>query len=333
MKQRDYYFDNAKFILILFVVFGHSISPLKGEHEFLYTLYKFIYLFHMPAFILIAGYFSKSFHKPGYIKKAFMRTIVPYMIFQTIYNFYYYLTGYDKHFTFSVFEPHWSLWFLISLFCWHLMLIPFAKLRKYGIIASIVLGVGVGYFSEFGSYLSIERTFIFFPMFFLGYYLKKEHFEFIRNRIKKWSTALILALIFISCYYLFPDSLKEWLLGSSSYSAMGVSDWTGGLYRLVFYGAMFLTTFCVLSLIPQKQYNFTSLGGKTLYIYLLHGFFIKTITLSSHYDDIQHIAQYVALFVACIGLCYLLASKPVRTIAKPLIELKLPQLKQNKEQI
>ncbi len=333
MKQRDFYFDNAKFILILFVVFGHSISPLKGEHENLYTVYKFIYLFHMPAFILIAGYFSKNFHKPGYIRKAFMRTIVPYMIFQTIYNFYYYLTGYEKHFTFSVFQPHWSLWFLISLFCWYLMLIPFAKLKKYGIIAAFALGIGAGYFSEIGSYLSIERTLVFFPMFYLGYYLKKEHFHYLRNRVKKWRSALVLALILIGCYYAFPDSLKEWLLGVSSYSALGVSNFAGGFYRLAFYAAMLLTTFSVLTLIPQKQYNFTSLGGKTLYIYLLHGFFIKTITLSSNYSKIQHIAQYVALFVACIGLCYLLASKPVRILAKPLIELKWPYAKQNKDTI
>ncbi|MEM5595768.1 acyltransferase family protein [Niallia circulans] len=60
MKQRDYYFDNAKFILIFFVVFGHFIQSFINDNQNIYTLYKVIYTFHMPAFILISGFLPKG---------------------------------------------------------------------------------------------------------------------------------------------------------------------------------------------------------------------------------------------------------------------------------
>ncbi len=49
-------------------------------------LYKFIYTFHMPAFILVSGYFAKNFKRKGYVKKLAVKLIIPYLIFQGIYS-------------------------------------------------------------------------------------------------------------------------------------------------------------------------------------------------------------------------------------------------------
>lgn len=59
--RRDYYFDNLKFILIIFVVVGYTIEPLIQTSSKLKILYSFIYAFHMPLFILVSGYFSKEY--------------------------------------------------------------------------------------------------------------------------------------------------------------------------------------------------------------------------------------------------------------------------------
>ncbi len=40
---------------------GHSWEPLKSGHRNLEAAYMFVYAFHMPAFILISGYFSRNF--------------------------------------------------------------------------------------------------------------------------------------------------------------------------------------------------------------------------------------------------------------------------------
>lgn len=70
MSTRNAYFDNAKFVLIFLVVFGHMISPYRTDSEGMLSIYHFIFIFHMPVFILLAGYFSKNFHKKGYYKKS-----------------------------------------------------------------------------------------------------------------------------------------------------------------------------------------------------------------------------------------------------------------------
>jgi len=42
------------------VVAGHAIQRLTYESDNALVVYLFIYAFHMPAFAIISGYFSKS---------------------------------------------------------------------------------------------------------------------------------------------------------------------------------------------------------------------------------------------------------------------------------
>ena len=65
MNKRIPYFDNLKFILIYFVVLGHFLAPLRGVIPGVKFIYMIIYVFHMPLFIFILGYFSKSLLKDG----------------------------------------------------------------------------------------------------------------------------------------------------------------------------------------------------------------------------------------------------------------------------
>lgn len=60
-KERDYLFDNIKGLLIFLVVFGHliSYSSFKKIHSIDF-IYLSIYIFHMPIFVFISGYFSKK---------------------------------------------------------------------------------------------------------------------------------------------------------------------------------------------------------------------------------------------------------------------------------
>ena len=60
MKERSSFWDNYKGILIILVVFGHFIyeSAVALSGSFANDLFKFIYAFHMPAFVFCSGYFS-----------------------------------------------------------------------------------------------------------------------------------------------------------------------------------------------------------------------------------------------------------------------------------
>lgn len=93
LKERDYFFDNARAILILLVVFGHMLQPYTSGDKYLSALYLVIYSFHMPTFLFISGYFAKNIDKPYYLEKISKRLIVPYMIFFAFFSIYYFLTG------------------------------------------------------------------------------------------------------------------------------------------------------------------------------------------------------------------------------------------------
>ena len=69
IKDRDYFFDNARAILIFLVVLGHLLQPYTSEDKFLQALYLLIYSFHMPTFLFISGYFAKNLDKPNYLEK------------------------------------------------------------------------------------------------------------------------------------------------------------------------------------------------------------------------------------------------------------------------
>ncbi|WP_078548759.1 hypothetical protein [Litchfieldia alkalitelluris] len=45
---RDPYIDNARFILVTLVVFGHLISPYRNENEIVYVINNFLASFRMP---------------------------------------------------------------------------------------------------------------------------------------------------------------------------------------------------------------------------------------------------------------------------------------------
>ncbi|RDI47690.1 acyltransferase family protein [Falsibacillus pallidus] len=332
MEKRDYYFDNAKFILILFVVFGHLIQSYIDKNSIIEAVYKFIYTFHMPAFILVSGYFAKGFYNKGYIWKLTKKLILPYLIFQTIYTvFYYYL--YDKS-TFAVdpLNPQWALWFLLSLFCWNLLLLAFAKLKPIPSLAlAFAIGLLVGYFDWISNYLSLSRTFVFFPLFLLGYFMDRKTFSRLTETKSKIFTSVIILTVLVSMY-LFPDWNEKWLLGSKPYDVLGAEVPYSALLRAGVYILNIVMVLCFFSYVPDKKYFFTKWGKNTLYVYLLHGFLIKTFResdVSNHYSF--DIGTYVILALVSFMLSILLSSKFITSLTQPVIELRANKWKKFKE--
>ncbi|MEH7236393.1 acyltransferase family protein [Bacillus sp. JJ1562] len=321
-KKRESYFDNAKFILIFLVVFGHFISPHKEDSESLSTVYNFIYTFHMPAFILIGGFFSKGIMKKGYLKKIFRNLLIPYFIFQLI-NFVI-LRIWNGTETFTIFDPYWTLWFLLSMVLWNLLLLLIIKMKHPAImmIVALTIGVFVGYIQDIGTYFSLSRTFVFFPAFLGGYLLRKEHFSKILRPEIRIAAGMILVGMFVSYFSIFPQEAKDWLLASSSYEKMGVELGQAWFIRLLMYGLMALATFCFMAIVPRRKMFLTHLGARTLYVYLLHGSIVKLFQFSPFYNLVNESGNYFVLLVLAAIVTLILASKPIITLAQPIIELR-----------
>ncbi|WP_353856007.1 acyltransferase family protein [Bacillus sp. Bos-x628] len=323
--SRDRYFDNAKFLLIILVVFGHLLRSFIHDHDWMLYLYKFIYTFHMPAFILISGYFAKGFRKPGFIKKVALKLIIPYFIFQVIYSLYDYLLQDQSMSSLNPMEPHWSLWFLISLFFWNLLLIPFSKLQFYwAMIVSLLTALLVGYIDSISNTLSLSRTFVFLPMFLAGFYLKKQHFEFIRTSTGKITALLVLLGVFLFCFFYEFD--YSFLFGSQSYSSLGDEGVIAAIKRMAWYMLAFAATFSFFALVPTRHFFFTKWGTRTLYVYLLHGFVIKLLRTTWFDDWAFNAASVLILLLLTILLTVTLSSTFVKTVSQPIIELKMTNI-------
>ncbi|TYR81196.1 acyltransferase family protein [Priestia megaterium] len=276
MNTRNAYFDNAKFVLIFLVVFGHMISPYRTDSDGMLSIYHFIFIFHMPVFILLAGYFSKNFHKKGYYKKIFTKVALPYLAFQTIYTLYYSVLYTDETYTLQYLVPRWAMWFLLSLVFWKLMLPSFAKFPMWiSMAVSIGLGVGIGFvdIDGFEKVLSISRMLVFFPFFLLGYYLSQREEPFTnlltaRNRV---IASVILLVALIGSYYFLDDTAyTDMLYGTNTYD--NVAEF---FMRLSHYAIAFIVSFAFMALIPTRPFALTSIGQRSLYVYLLHGFILK----------------------------------------------------------
>lgn len=326
MKNRESYFDNAKFILIILVVFGHVIRSFIDDNEFMLNVYKFVYTFHMPAFILISGFFAKGYDKKGYVQKIFKKLIIPYLIFQGIYSVYYFLVESGNTLALDLLDPHWSLWFLMSLFFWNLFLFAYTKLdKRLAMLIAIGLGIAIGYIDSASNYLSVSRTFVFFPLFLAGFYLNKSHFrKLTAARVRLASIALLL-VTFIA--YFFLDFDYEWLFGSKPYSAFGDVGAVNAFIRLGFYSLTFVLSFSFLSLIPKRNFFFTQWGTRTFYVYLLHGFIVKSFRNSEALEWLKDYQSITLIILLSILLTFILSTNFVKTVTQPIIELKATNLR------
>ncbi|RFU70993.1 acyltransferase [Peribacillus saganii] len=327
MRQRDYYFDNAKFILIFFVVFGHLLKTFIEHNEIIYSLYKTIYTFHMPAFILVSGFFAKGIYEKGYVSKIAKKLILPYIIFQIIYSvFYYYL--YSKNtFTMDLLNPHWSLWFLISLFCWNIMLLGFSKLGPAkGLTAALLIALLIGYADSVSNYLSLSRTFVFFPMFLLGYHLRREHLNQLVNLKGRVIAFTVIAIVFFG-FYFYPDINYKWLLGSKPYSELDAHGFISMLTRLGFYAVSLIMVFSFMAFVPSKQYFFTKWGKQTLYVYLLHGFIVRFFRESEMTGFFTSVENFLMLAAISLLVTIILSTGVIASFSQPIIELKINRSK------
>lgn len=103
---RNNYLDFLRGIAILLVVVGHCIqfgsgsAYLKSGLYFANPLFKFIYSFHMPLFMLISGYLgwfsiSKKTHKDFVIDKC-KGILIPLIAWHTLFQSLQILTNFSR---------------------------------------------------------------------------------------------------------------------------------------------------------------------------------------------------------------------------------------------
>ena len=220
---RDLYWDSLKFVLISLVVYGHvvgSYMPLGGFNRAIYNL---IYTFHMPLFIFVSGRFSQIKDRDKY-KKGILRIFETYIVFQIIWRIIEIAGGTEINLLFIakvIATPCWTLWYLISLVWWRIMLlaIPEKTLRESPLLIlaiSIVVSVLSG-FVPINHHFSIQRTMAFLPFFFMGYYSTRIKVKEYLNKIPVFLPSSVILICFFVVYVFFNVNLTSILANSHSY--------------------------------------------------------------------------------------------------------------------
>lgn len=328
-KIRDPYFDNARGLLIILVVAGHALLEIGGVYS--RYLADFFYTFHMPAFILIAGYFSRSYAAtPAQNRRLISGIAAPYLIFFVLHEVF--STFKRGSFVFpDFFSPRWTLWFLMALFVWRLLVPVFRQLRF-----PLAFAIAVGLFSPISDALSGEfstgRILQYLPFFIAGTLITPE-------MVSRWKTLLspftrslgvfvLLGLAIINTWLLRSDVLTHsMLISRSSYEALEQSVPEGVFWRAVILLMGVVGTLAGLLITPQSRSYLSTMGEKSLYIYLLHGLVLWPLRYTDIAPEWLSTAPgTVVTALACVILAMALASPPVTSLVRPLVEPRIDWL-------
>lgn len=309
IKKRNYLLDNLKVILIFFVVFGHVIEYYIKDNDILMSIYIFIYIFHMPLFIFISGYFSKNFYRMK--RKSIRNLLIPYIIF----NMIWYLAVYigTKKAMFSVLYPGWTLWYLLSLFFWRMALKYLVKFR-YILLFSFISGVLIGLIPSIGSTLSVSRTVVFLPFFLLGYYTKEEYLDKIKSFNKGFSIIGIILFLLVAIYAVKNNLIDyKFLYNSYSYNALGVSLLEGIVFRIFLYISAITFSICVINLVPNKEKFYSNIGKATMNIYVFHIYLVMLIYFFIPKWNMSFIRNFI-IIISPLIIIYILSRKRVNKV-------------------
>ncbi|MGV8859342.1 acyltransferase family protein [Rhodoglobus sp.] len=330
-KARMPHWDNARFLAVTLVVIGHGIQRLTYDSNYALALYLFIYAFHMPAFAIISGYFSK----PGAPSALQMRRVLtdillPYFIMEAIWALVKYFAEGETDLNPS--KPSWTLWFLLALGIFRLIL-PYLALLRWPLLWAIIGSVGVGYFDNVDSTFSLSRAIGILPFFVLGWKLREW------RTIERWQTvtrsvwlyrglavtvfAGWLAIILGNIELWRTIDLRFWFFYDDSYQGLGENQWWAGGVRLGLILLAVILSAAFFSLVPRRHTWITDAGQATMYVYLLHSFVLYPLRESGLLHDERASAMWLlSLVLASIGVALVLSTPFVKKIFHYIIEPK-----------
>ncbi len=243
VKFRDPYYCNLKLLLMAGVILGHCIEPVAHLEPWK-TLYRFLYMVHMPLFAFLSGLFLR---KSGDCLKSLRRVLPTYGICQAVAV----ALGLTPWHT-----PWWYLWYLLSLSFWLLLGWGWFRLGRGGWwipVLALVAGCLAGLL-PLGRRWSLSRTVAFFPWFCLGLLCRREF---------PWHRLRIPGLLFLGIMILWNPQVSPDTLYQAGPCAPVV--------RLRCYLWALLLGVFLLSWCPRRRLPFSRLGADTMGIYLLHG--------------------------------------------------------------
>lgn len=291
MNQRNILFDVSKGVLILLVLWGHSIQFASGG-DYLslgayygHWAYKLIYGFHMPCFMAISGYlFSHAIasrNSKEIIVGKIRTLIVPVFSFAFIVWLCYFNAGYSffDQIRNYLSRTRFTLWFLWALFYSSMGVLLVNKVFKDNIWVYLLL-ILLSLLTPDRWYAELYK--FMFPCFLFGYFAHK----------KKWVKALknhavaivaVTSLLYVLAMFLNYDANTFVYMSGSCVLVDGAFQWRQlfiDVYRVVV-GICGTTAFMSVMYLVCKSVSVEGrivkalawLGTMTMGVYCFQDFF------------------------------------------------------------
>ncbi len=257
IKFRAAQYCNLKIFLSFLVVYGHFIEPRIAKSDILMAQYQWIYLIHMPLFSFLSGLFINR-EKDCFTQLT--KTFPLYILFQSLAVFF--GNGSIKPLT-----PWWHLWYLLSYCTWLcLAWIWFQFCHGKGsiliLICSVTLGCLAGLIPHIGRTLSLSRTLVFFPYFWVGLICKP---SFNWRKIRAMGITAF-AAAFAIILHIGSKIPVTFLYQATPYESLK----NGPFLRLICYLVGGLLILFLLTISPTRRLPFSKMGTNTMLVYLLH---------------------------------------------------------------
>ena len=269
MGNRIALWDNLKFFLVTCVVIGHFADQFTNVSKIYDSIFLFIYSFHIPLFIFIAGLMFKNRNITAkaifYISIGFSYKIVSAIVER--------LLGTVKVEFFLLWDGGLS-WFMFALAAYIVILKIIEKQNKeYILVFSIVLACFVGYDPGIGDFLYLSRIIIFFPFFLSGVLL--QNFDIVSFKDKNFKYKFLAGLIVLVwlglCIYEVDRvyGLRYLFTGRNPFFPRIMSY--APLVRLASYIISFSMGFSLVMLMPNRRmFLITDMGKNSINVYFWH---------------------------------------------------------------
>lgn len=203
-------------------------------------------------------------------------TLVVFQVYFLIFDFFL-VNGFSKAF---FFQPTWTLWYLLSLIFWRIILYALRSINMITLLSSsLTFAVLVG-FTPFDYPLSLQRTFVFLPFFVAGHIAhRKNWISIIRNIKHKWFFTLpVIAIFVLSILYIKTDIGYITNCAHNFYHFPQDNLSRCCLYRVSYLCIATIMTVCFLAISVPNDIA-SKLGKDSLKYYMFHPFIIIATTI------------------------------------------------------
>ena len=241
-------------------MFAHCLFDLQSRplNNFIVDA---IYMFHMPAFVFVSGFFSKSEHSHSFF--PLMNLVVAYVLLDGFFLLRDIFSGGVP----SITAPYFSAWYLLALIVWRLT-VPLLERVRNILPLLIILSLAAGFWTDINLTFAAVKIVVFCPYFMAGYLLSAAAAQNFRRK-KFFPLGAILLLATICAGFLVHETLN---LSDRDLLPNPYVEGFNGLFArgaLMIVSGLSIATIMLAS-IERHVPLLTAAGRNSLALYLLH---------------------------------------------------------------